>query len=124
MNKTKVLLIGLDPKVVDYASLPIHLDEPMLRALLEADVHRLHDAGYDAAWLLIDREETAVSVVTARLAAESFDCVLVGAGIRTSPPKFSLFEKLVNVIHAGAPRAKIAFNTSAKDSAEAVRRWV
>jgi hypothetical protein len=123
-HKTKVLLIGLDPKVVDYAHLPTHLDEPTLRASLDADVHRLREAGYDAAWLLVDRGETAVSVVTARLAAETFDCVLVGAGIRTISPMFPLFEKLVNAIHAGAPGAKIAFNTTASDSAEAVRRWV
>jgi hypothetical protein len=62
--------------------------------------------------------------VTARLAAETFDCVLVGAGIRTIPPLFALFEKLVNAIHAGAPGAKIAFNTNPNDTPEAVQRWV
>jgi hypothetical protein len=123
-HKIKVLLIGFDPKVVDYASLPTPIDEPKLRALLDADLHRLREAGYDAEWLLIDRGETAVSVVTTKLATEAFDCVLVGAGIRSSPPMLPLFEKLVNTIHTGAPRAKIAFNTSAGDSAEAVRRWV
>jgi hypothetical protein len=123
-HKAKVLLIGLDPKVVDYASLPTTLDEPTLRAALEADERGLRDLGYDARWLLIDRGETAVSVVSARLAAETFDCILVGAGIRTIAPLFPLFEKLVNVIHAGAPRAKIAFNTVPKDTAEAVQRFV
>jgi hypothetical protein len=123
-NKVKVLLIGLDPKVVDYASLPTPLDEPTLRASLDADVRRLRESGYDATWLFTDRGETAVSVVTTRLAAERFDCILVGAGIRTIPPLFPLFEKLVNAIHAGAPDAKIAFNTNPNDTPEAVQRWV
>jgi hypothetical protein len=125
MNKNvKVLLIGLDPKVVDYASLPTRLDEPTLRAALETDVQRLRELGYDATWLFTDRGETAVSVVSARLAAEKFDCILVGAGIRTIGPMFALFEKLVNAIHAGAPGAKIAFNTNPSDTPEAVQRWV
>lgn len=123
-SKAKVLLIGLDPKVVDYASLPTQLDEPTLRASLDADVQRLREAGYDASWLLTDRGETAVSVVSARLAAEKFDCILVGAGIRTIAPLFLLFEKLVNAIHAGAPEAKIAFNTNPDDTPEAVQRWL
>jgi hypothetical protein len=123
-NKPKVLLIGLDPKVVDYASLPTRLDEPTLRASLDADLHRLRDLGYDATWLLTDRGETAVSLVAARLAAEKFDCIVVGAGIRTIGPMFPLFEKLVNAIHAGAPGAKIAFNTRPDDTHEAVQRWV
>lgn len=123
-SKAKVLLIGLDPKVVDYASLPTHLDEPTLRASLEADERQLRELGYDASWLLTDRGETAVTLVTARLAAEKFDCILVGAGIRTTGPLFALFEKVVNAIHAGAPGAKIAFNTKPNDTAEAVQRWV
>jgi hypothetical protein len=35
-----------------------------------------------------------------------------------------LFGKLLNVVHALAPRAKICCNTSPADSAEAVQRWV
>jgi hypothetical protein len=123
-NKAKVLLIGLDPKVVDYASLPTRLDEPTLRASLDADVRRLREHGYDATWLLTDRGETALTVVNARLAAEKFDCILVGAGIRTIGPMFPLFEKLVNAIHVGAPGAKIAFNTNPDDTPESVQRWV
>jgi hypothetical protein len=120
----KVLLIGLDPKVVDYAALPTHLDEPTLRARLDKDVHTLRDLGYQADWLLIDRGETAQAVVSAKLQSDTFDCILIGAGIRTVPPLFSLFEKLVNVVHEKAPRAKICFNTQPDDTAESVQRWV
>lgn len=120
----KVLLIGLDPKVVDYAHLPAKLDEPTLRASLATDEKRLRDLGYDARWLLVDRGETAEVVVSAALEDKAVDCILIGAGIRTIPPLFLLFEKLVNVVHEKAPRAKICFNTLPEDTAASVQRWV
>ena len=120
----KVLMVGLDPKVVDYSHLAVKLDEPTLRAGLAADEKRLRELGYDAKWLLIDRGETAEAVVAAALKEKTFDCVLVGAGIRTVSPMFLLFEKLINVVHEGAPHAKICFNTVPEDSAASVQRWV
>ena len=123
-HEKKVLMLGLDPKVVDYSHLAVKLDEPTLRAGLAADEKRLRELGYDAKWLLIDRGETAEAVVSAALREKTFDCVLVGAGIRTVPPMFLLFEKLINLVHEGAPRAKICFNTVPEDSAASVQRWV
>jgi hypothetical protein len=120
----KVLLIGLDPKVVDYAHLPVKLDEPSLRAGLATDEKRLRDLGYDASWLLVDRGDTAEAVVSAALDDTPVDCILIGAGIRTVPPLFLLFEKLVNVVHEKAPHAKICFNTVPEDTAVSVQRWV
>ena len=123
-RKKKVLLIGLDPKLVDYAHLPVKLDEPTLRAGLATDVQRLRDLGYDASWLLVDRGDTAEAVVSAALEDKTVDCILIGAGIRTVPPLFLLFEKLVNVVHEKAPHAKICFNTAPEDTAVSVQRWV
>ena len=123
-QEKKVLMLGLDPKVVDYSHLAVKLDEPTLRAGLAADEKRLRELGYDAKWLLIDRGETAEAVVSAALKEKTFDCVLIGAGIRTVPPMFLLFEKLINLVHEGAPRAKICFNTVPEDSAASVQRWV
>jgi hypothetical protein len=120
----KVLLIGLDPKVVDYASLPTKLDEPTLRAGLDEDLRKLRQLGYEAEWLLIDRGATAEKVVAARLEKETFDCVLIGAGIRTVPPLLLLFEKLVNLAHEKAPRARLCFNNNPEDTPDAVQRWV
>ena len=119
----RVLMLGLDPKLVDYAHLPVKLDEATLRAGLAADEKRLRDLGYDAKWLLVDRGETAETVVSAALKEKTFDCVLIGAGIRTVPPLFLLFEKLVNLLHEGAPQAKICFNTAPDDTAVSVQRW-
>jgi hypothetical protein len=120
----KVLMLGLDPKLVDYAHLAVKLDEATLRAGLAADQKRLRDLGYDAKWLLVDRGETAQTMVSAALKEKTFDCVLVGAGIRTIPPMLLLFEKLINLVHEGAPHAKICFNTVPEDTAASVQRWV
>jgi hypothetical protein len=124
MHDKKVLMLGLDPKLVDYAHLPVKLDEATLRTALAADEKRLGDLGYDAKWLLLDRGATAEMVVSAALKEKTFDCVLIGAGIRTVPPLFLLFEKLVNLLHEGAPHAKICFNTVPDDTAVSVQRWV
>ncbi len=123
MAAKKVLLIGLEPSVVDFSELPAKLDEPTLRAALDVDLKRVRELGYDAKWLLTDRGETAARVVAEDLAATSYDVILVGAGIRTIPSIFSLFEKLLNVIHEKAPHAKIAFNTKPDDTAASVQRW-
>jgi hypothetical protein len=47
----------------------------------------------------------------------------MGAGLR-APTHLRLFEKLLNLVHGQAPHAKICFNTTPADTAEAVQRWV
>jgi hypothetical protein len=58
------------------------------------------------------------------LSRKTFDCVLIGAGVRLDPEHFLLFEKLINVVHEHAPTARICFNTNPGDTAAAVMRWV
>lgn len=122
-SKKKVLLIGLHPSVVDYSPFP-GLDAAKLSAGLEAEERGLQEMGYDAQWCLTDLGETAESVVMERLRQNEYDCILIGAGVRTVAPHFLLFEKLINVVHAHAPRAKLCFNTRPNDTMQAVQRWV
>lgn len=49
--------------------------------------------------------------------------VLIGAGARQDDEHVPLFEKLINVVHACAPAARMAFNTGPTDSDAAMRRW-
>jgi hypothetical protein len=35
-----------------------------------------------------------------------------------------LFETIINLVHALAPEARICFNTTPADTAEAVQRWI
>lgn len=126
LQMAKVLVIGLDPDLIDFSQPPLKdsgASPDTIRSGLEADRARLEGMGHDAAVLLVDEGETAEQVTRDRLAADRPEVVVVGAGIRTLPTYFTLFEKLINAIHAAAPQAHIAFNTSPKDTAEAVQRW-
>jgi hypothetical protein len=119
----RILLIGIEPTLVDFSSMP-DLDAAKVSQGLRAQEQRLRDLDFDAAWCLTDLGATAEAVVRAALAAKPYDVVLIGAGIRVMPANFSLFERLINVVHEGAPRAKICFNTRPDDTQEAVLRWI
>ena len=61
---------------------------------------------------------------TRRLEAKTYDCVVIGAGIRLPPPSLSVFEAVINAVHRAAPDAAIAFNTRPEDTADAAARWL
>lgn len=118
----KVLLIGLAADEVDFQKWP-QLTKSKLEVAFEEVVGDLTEAGFEALWCLTDRGETAAEQVRGALLAEKPDVVLVGAGVRTDPDHFLLFEAVINLIHEHAPDARIAFNRLPFDSVEAVRRW-
>jgi len=122
MTKKQVLVIGLEPGLVDFSIIP-DMNAEKVRAGLEADQAKLAALGYEAELCLTDLGATAADQVGRKLAEKSFDCVVIGAGIRTIPTYFLLFERLVNVVHQAAPGARICFNTRPSDTAEAVQRW-
>jgi len=118
-----VLVIGFEPTLLDYTTIP-DLDAAKVMAGLKADEIRLRNLGYEVELCLHDLGETAEAVVRDRLRQKQFDCIVIGAGVRTIPKYFILFEKLINVVHEHAPRAKLCFNTKPSDTAEAVQRWI
>lgn len=122
--KKSVLLIGLDPKVVDCSQFP-GLDEHKLAAGIQAGLARTLAAGFDAEWCLTGHEWPAAErQIRERLAAKTYAAVMIGAGVRTVPADMLLFEKIINLVHAEAPSAKICFNVSPESTADAVLRWV
>ena len=121
--KKSVLVIGFEPTLLDYAAIP-DLDAAKVLAALKADEARLNGLGYDVELCLTDLGETAEAVVLDRLRQKQFNCILIGAGVRTIPSHFILFERLINVVHEHAPQAKLCFNTKPSDTAEAVQRWL
>ncbi len=123
MPSKNVLLIGLDPSVVNYDRWP-GLSAEKLEAGLRRDEATLNDSGYNAKICFVDHGETAERTVASALAQTDFQCVLIGAGVRTDSEEFLLFEKLVNLLHAKAPGARICFNTGPNDSVDAVKRWL
>lgn len=124
--KARVLLVGLDPDVVDYSKSPVPgLTAGKVRAATEAASAKLEALGYGVKLLYVDEGETAEAALADALATGEYDCIMIGAGLRIVPPYFLLFERLINVIHQRAPAStKLCFNTSPTDTAEAVQRWV
>ena len=123
MSTKRVVLIGWNPEVVDYSKWP-GLTPERLKASLIADRDKLNGFGYQTSLLFIDSEDTAYATVKAALSNENYDCILIGAGVRTIPEHFLVFEQLVNAAHEAAPDARICFNTNPTDTAEAVKRWL
>lgn len=118
----KVLMVGWHPTVVDYSKYP-GLSEEKLEAALRADEKRLNDQGYDASIGFIYNGETATDQLSDTLKGTAYDVIMIGAGVRKDDDHFLIFEKLVNIVHEHAPKARIAFNTGPTDSQAAVQRW-
>ena len=89
-EKKRVALIGWNPEVVDYSKWP-DLNPEKLTAALEADKNKLNELDYEAKLLFIDDTKSAYDVVKQSLVEESYDCVPVGAGVRTSTRAFHRF---------------------------------
>jgi len=68
---------------------------------------------------LIDLGATAEGVVLKALAENTFDVILIGAGIRALPQHTLLFERIINAVHQHAPSAKLCFNTNPNDTVDA-----
>jgi hypothetical protein len=123
MVKTAVLAIGIDPAFVDFSTFPGYTPE-LFRSFIDAQIEHLRELGYEAEICLIDLGDTAEAVVAKVLRAKQFDCVAIGAGLRQPPERLLLFEAVLNLVHALAPDARICFNTTPADTAEAVQRWI
>jgi hypothetical protein len=80
--------------------------------------------GWQADVCLVRPDETAGIELERQLASATYDCVVIGAGVRNPPKSLLLFEVLINVAHKSAPNASIAFNTRPQDTADAAARWL
>lgn len=123
MPKKAVLAVGLDPDHADFSRLE-GLTPEIVRAYLRQQTDRVRDMGFAVVDCLISPDEAGERALADALAAQHFDCVVIGAGLRQPPALLHLFERVLNTIHAHAPDARLCFNTSPADTAEAVQRWI
>ncbi|MBU2677164.1 MAG: hypothetical protein KJP16_08760 [Gammaproteobacteria bacterium] len=75
MSVTSVLLIGLDPEVVNYDRW-LGLTAEKLQAGLQQDVAPLNESGYEAETCFVDHGQTAEEIVKRKLADSDFGCIL------------------------------------------------
>lgn len=122
----RVLLLGYDPEAVDFSdpALPPGMTVEKVHAGIAVALKQFGERGWDGDVGLIRPDETAGPATEHLLASKSYDCVVIGAGVRLPPRGLALFETVVNAIRKAAPGTAIAFNTRPDDSADAAARWL
>jgi hypothetical protein len=120
----RILLLGYDPDTVDFSdpALPPGMNAEKIHAGIEVAMKQFALRGWEADVGFIRPDESAGLTVERQLASASYDCVVIGAGVRLPPRLLSIFEVVVNAVRKAAPRAAIAFNTRPEDSADAAAR--
>jgi hypothetical protein len=123
---TRVLLVGQVPETVDYSdpALPPGMDAKKIQAGIDFCLKQMTDRGWQADVCMVQPDATADPALERQLGAATYDCVVIGAGLRLPPKKLLLFETVVNTVHRAAPNTAIAFNTVPQDSADAAARWL
>lgn len=123
---TRVLFVGQKPETVDFSdpSLPPGFNAEKIQAGIDVAKATMTERGWDGDLCMIAPDDSGIAMLTAQLAAATYDCVVIGGGLRLPPKSLSLFERVVNAIHRGAPTAAIAFNTRPQDTADAAARWM
>jgi hypothetical protein len=123
---TRVLLVGYDPETVDFSdpALPPGMSVEKVHAGIAVAFKQVAARGWEGEVGFIRPDETAGPTVARLLASASFDCVVIGAGVRLPPQRLAVFEAVINAVHESAPGAAIAFNTRPDDSADAAARWL
>ena len=121
---TRILLLGYDPETVDYSdpALPPGMTAEKVHASIAVAVKQFTERGWESDLCFIRPDETAGPTVERQLRSTSYDCVVIGAGVRLPPRRLAIFEAVINAVHKAAPDATIAFNTRPDDSADAAAR--
>ena len=122
----RVLFVGQIPETVDYSdpALPPGLNAEKIYAGIDVAEAKIAEKGWLGDICNIAPDDGGIATLEKQLAATTYDCVVVGGGLRLPPKGMLMFEKVVNSIHKTAPGAAIAFNTRPEDTAEAADRWV
>jgi hypothetical protein len=120
----RVLFVGQAPETVDFSdpALPPGFNAEKIHAGIALAMQQMSERGWHADLCLVRPDESAGVELERQLATATYDCVVIGGGIRIPPRSLLLFEMLINAVHKGAPGASIAFNTRPEDTADAVAR--
>ena len=94
---TRVLLLGYDPETVDFSdpALPPGMTAEKVHASIAVALKQFAERGWEADLGFIRPDETAGPTVERQLASKSYDCVVIGAGVRLPPRGLALFEAVI-----------------------------
>jgi len=122
----RVLFVGQKPETVDFSdpAIPPGFNAEKIHAGIAIAMSKMAERGWQADACMIPPDETGRLMLEEQLANKTYDCVVIGAGIRLPPKGLALFETVVNAVRKAAPNATIAFNTRPEDTAEAAARWL
>ena len=122
---TRVISIGLHPRVLDYSTMPDGVDEASLTARIERGNAALLQAGFDVVLCQVETApDAAEAQIRTQLRGAQFGLAMVGGGIRMIPEHTELFERIVNVLHEASPGIRLCFNTAPDNTIDALRRWI
>jgi hypothetical protein len=122
----RVLFVGQKPDTVDFSdpAIPPGFNAEKITAGIAIAMTKIAERGWQGDECMIAPDNTGALMLEKQLSSASYDCVVIGAGIRLPPKSLSLLEIVVNAVHKAAPTAAIAFNTRPEDTAEAAARWL
>lgn len=127
MAQVVVLLVGLNPDVLDLSDVPAAETESTraaIRARIDGNLATLRRRGYIADFCGVPTEvEPAADLLLAMMRAKSYGCIAFAADIRLSVPHTGLFERLLNLAQVIRPDTVIVFDVGWNDTVSAVRRW-
>jgi hypothetical protein len=122
---TRILMIGIHARALDYSKLPPGLDEATMTERIEAGFGATVAAGFDAVSCLIGTSaDEAEADIRAAFDRDRFGLVMIGGGIRMVPEYTELFERVINVCNRESPGITFCFNSSPETSLDALRRHV
>jgi hypothetical protein len=121
---TRILFVGQKPETVDFSdpALPPGFDAAKINAGIAVAMAKIAERGWQGDQCMIPPDDAAWPTLEKQLRAASYDCVVIGGGLRIPPKSLALFEMVVNTVHREAPGAAIAFNTRPEDTADAAAR--
>lgn len=120
----RVLMVGYEPEVVDFSdpALPPGLNAEKIHQGIKVALEDMRSRGWTAEQCFIRPDDQAGPILKQMLTSGSYDCLVIGAGVRSWPRNLPVFEILINAAREAAPRVPIAFNTRPEDSGAAVER--